>query len=134
MMQFTVDRIDHIVLNVKDVEITVAWYMRVLGMEREDFGPRNRTALKFGGQKINVRPSGTDQGSWVTGPNDAPGAGDLCFITAAPPDEVVNHLHDCGVAIYAGPAERAGALGPICSVYCRDPDGNLVEISSYLAS
>ena len=59
-MRFTVDRIDHIVLNVKDVEITAAWYQRVLGMEREDFGPNNRTALKFGGQKINLRPSGTD--------------------------------------------------------------------------
>ena len=56
-MRFTIDRIDHIVLNVKDVEITAAWYQRVLGMEREDFGPHNRTALKFGGQKINVRPS-----------------------------------------------------------------------------
>ena len=60
-MRFTIDRIDHIVLNVKDVEITAAWYQRVLGMEREEFGPHNRTALKFGGQKINVRPSGTDQ-------------------------------------------------------------------------
>jgi catechol 2,3-dioxygenase-like lactoylglutathione lyase family enzyme len=133
-MQFTVDRIDHIVLNVKDVEITVAWYLRVLGMEREDFGPRNRTALKFGGQKINVRPSGTDQGSWVTGPNDAPGAGDLCFVTAAPPDAVIAHLHHCGVPILNGPVERAGALGPMQSVYCRDPDNNLIEISTYLPS
>ena len=131
-MRFTVDRIDHIVLNVKDVEIATAWYLRVLGMDREEFGPNNRTALKFGGQKINVRPVDADPRSWVTGVNDAPGSGDLCFITAAPPDEVIGHLHDCGVAIHAGPVERAGALGPICSVYCRDPDGNLVEISSYL--
>ena len=130
-MRFTIDRIDHIVLNVQDVEITAAWYQRVLGMEREDFGPRNRTALKFGGQKINVRPSGTDQSTWVTGVADPPGTGDFCFITAAPPDEVIAHLHDCGVAILSGPVERAGALGPIMSVYCRDPDGNLVEISSY---
>lgn len=133
-MRFTIDRIDHIVLNVKDVEITVAWYLRVLGMERDDFGPHNRTALKFGGQKINVRPSGTDQGSWVTGPNDAPGAGDLCFITAAPPDEVIAHLQDCGVPILNGPVARAGALGPMQSVYCRDPDGNLIEISTYMPS
>jgi len=55
----------------------------------------------------------------------------VCFITAVPPDEVIGHLHDCGVTIVAGPVERAGALGPIQSVYCRDPDGNLVEISSY---
>ena len=130
-MRFTVDRVDHIVLNVKDVEITTAWYLRVLGMEREEFGPHNRTALKFGGQKINVRPSGTDQGSWVTGPNDAPGAAVMKHRSPAPPDEVIGHLLDCGVAILAGPVERAGALGPIRSVYCRDPDGNLVEIASY---
>ena len=134
MMQFTVDRIDHIVLNVKDVEITCAWYQRVLGMDREEFGPHNRSALKFGGQKINVRPSGTDQGTWVTGPNDAPGSGDLCFVTAAPPDEVIAHLQDCGVPILNGPVQRAGALGPMQSVYCRDPDGNLIEISTYLPS
>jgi catechol 2,3-dioxygenase-like lactoylglutathione lyase family enzyme len=105
--------------------------MRVLGMEREEFGPNNRTALKFGGQKINVRPADADPGSWVTGVNHDAGSADLCFITAAPPDEVIGHLHDCGVAILNGPVERAGALGPIRSVYCRDPDGNLVEISSY---
>ena len=132
MMQFTVDRIDHIVLNVKDVEITCAWYQRVLGMDREEFGPHSRSALKFGGQKINVRPSGTDQGTWITGPNDAPGSGDLCFVTAVPPDEVIAHLQDCGVPILNGPVQRAGALGPMQSVYCRDPDGNLIEISTYL--
>ena len=131
-MRFTIDRIVHIVLNVREVEITAAWYQRVLGMEREDFGPANRTALKFGGQKINLRPSGTDPRIWPTGETDAPGAGDLCFITALGPEDVVGHLHECGVAIVAGPAERAGALGPMRSVYCRDPDGNLVEISTYL--
>src|SRR5271154_5440834 len=112
-MRFTIDRIDHIVLNVKDVEITAAWYQRVLGMEREDFGSDLRTALKFGGQKINVRPADTDAGSWVTGVNAEPGAGDLCFITAVGPEEVVAHLHDCGVAILTGPVDRVGALGPI---------------------
>ena len=130
-MRFTVDRIDHIVLNVKDVEITAAWYQRVLGMEREEFGSVNRTALKFGGQKINVRPSGADPRSWPTGENDAPGTGDLCFITAVRPQDVVAHLHECGVMIVAGPVDRAGALGAMRSVYCRDPDGNLVEISTY---
>ncbi len=131
-MRFTIDRIDHIVLNVADLEITAAWYQRVLGMEREEFGPSRRTALKFGGQKINVRPADSDSGTWITGVNDKPGSADLCFITAVPPDEVIAHLHDCGVAILAGPVERAGALGPIRSVYCRDPDGNLIEISTYL--
>ena len=133
-MRFTIDRIDHIVLNVADVEITAAWYQRVLGMEREEFGPKQRTALKFGGQKINVRPADSDPGTWVTGVNDKPGAGDLCFITAIPPDEVIAHLHDCGVTILEGPVERAGALGPMRSVYCRDPDGNLVEIATYLSA
>ena len=130
-MRFTIDRIDHIVLNVTDVDIAAAWYQRVLGMDREDFGPKNRTALKFGGQKINLRPHDHDSYSWPTGATHEAGGGDLCFITAVPPDEVVAHLHDCGVAIQQGPVERAGALGPIQSVYCRDPDGNLVEISSY---
>ncbi|HUD62150.1 MAG TPA: VOC family protein [Acetobacteraceae bacterium] len=130
-MRFTVDRIDHIVLNVTDVEITAAWYQRVLGMEREDFGPAGRTALKFGGQKINVRPAGTDKSTWPTGENDAAGAGDLCFVAAVEPDDVIAHLQDCGVMIVAGPVERTGALGQMRSVYCRDPDGNLVEISTY---
>ena len=130
-MRFTVDRIDHIVHNVKDVEISTAWYMRVLGMEREEFGPNNRTALKFGGQKINVRPADADPGSWVTGVNHDAGSADLCFIPAAPPAVVSGLLLAGGVAILNGPVARAGALGPIRSVYCRDPDGNLVEISSY---
>ena len=131
-MRFTIDRIDHVVLNVANVELSAAWYQRVLGMEREDFGPQNRTALKFGGQKINLRPIDADVRSWPTGVCADPGAGDLCFITAVPPDEVVGHLHDNGVPIVQGPVERAGALGPILSVYCRDPDGNLVEVASYL--
>ena len=130
-MRFTIDRIDHIVVNCKSVEISAAWYQRVLGMEREDFGAQHRTALKFGGQKINLRPIDADVGSWPTGVCAESGAADICFITAVPPDEVVGHLHDNGVQILQGPVEKAGALGPILSVYCRDPDGNLIEISSY---
>ncbi|MBN8909831.1 MAG: VOC family protein, partial [Rhodospirillales bacterium] len=79
----------------------------------------------------NLRPADAAPGAWITGTNDQPGAGDLCFITAVPPDEVAGHLHDCGVMILQGPVEKAGALGPIQSVYCRDPDGNLIEIASY---
>jgi catechol 2,3-dioxygenase-like lactoylglutathione lyase family enzyme len=130
-MRFTIDRIDHFVMNCKSVEISAAWYQRVLGMEREEFGTQNRTALKFGGQKINLRPADTDVGSWPTGVCADPGTVDVCFITAVPPDEVIGHLHDNGVQILQGPVERAGALGTIMSVYCRDPDGNLIEISSY---
>jgi len=132
-MGFTIDRIDHLVLNVADLETSAAWYQRVLGMEREEFGPNRRTALKFGGQKINVRPADSDPGTWVTGVNDKPGSADLCFITGARPEEVIAHLQACGVAIQAGPVERAGALGQMRSVYCRDPDGNLIEISTYLS-
>jgi catechol 2,3-dioxygenase-like lactoylglutathione lyase family enzyme len=132
-MRFTIDRIDHIVINCKDVEISAAWYQRVLGMEREDFGEQHRTALKFGGQKINLRPFDVDVGSWPTGVCAEPGTVDACFITAVPPDEVVGHLHDNGVHILRGPIEPSSPLGPILSVYCRDPDGNLIEISSYQA-
>jgi catechol 2,3-dioxygenase-like lactoylglutathione lyase family enzyme len=129
-MRFTVDRLDHIVLTSEDVEITAAWYQRVLGMEREDYGPQNRCALKFGGQKINVRPK--DELTWTTGRESVPGSADLCFITAVGPEDVVGHLHQHGVLIEQGPVKRMGALGEISSVYCRDPDGNLIEIASYL--
>ena len=132
IMRFTVDRLDHIVLNCKDVEITASWYQRVLGMEREEFGPDSRTALKFGGQKLNLRPVDSDPRAWVTGVNDRPGGVDACFITAVGPQQVVEHLQACQVAVVAGPLGKSGALGPIESVYCRDPDGNLIEISSYL--
>ena len=132
-MRFTVDRLDHIVINCKDVEITASWYQRVLGMEREEFGEIPRTALKFGGQKINLRPMDASTLDWPTGENGNPGAVDACFITAVGSEDVAEHLEHCGIAIVAGPVSKAGALGPIESVYCRDPDGNLIEIASYLS-
>ncbi len=128
-MSFTIDRIDHVVLNCRDVEASASWYERALGMARERFGPEPRTALKFGRQKLNVRPSGA--ANWETGAVDAPGSLDLCFITAASPQQVLAHLGSCGITVSAGPVARTGALGPMTSVYCRDPDGNLVEIASY---
>ena len=131
-MRFTVDRLDHIVLNCRDIELAASWYQRVLGMEREEFGPDRRTALKYGGQKINLRPHDHDTGTWITGAVSEPGAADLCFVTAVGPDDVVDHLNSCGITIETGPVSRRGALGPIQSVYCRDPDGNLIEIASYL--
>ncbi len=130
-MSFTIDRIDHVVLNCRDVDTSASWYERVLGMTRESFGPEPRTALKFGRQKLNVRPSGA--ANWETGAVDAPGSLDLCFITSAGPQEVLAHLGSCGIAASAAPVTRTGALGPITSVYCRDPDGNLIEIASYPA-
>ncbi len=132
-MRFTVDRLDHLVLTCQDVEITAAWYQRVLGMEREEFGHDRRTALKFGGQKINVRPVEADPRTWLTAATALPGTQDLCFVSAVRPVDVIAHLHGCGVTVELGPVTRTGALGPITSVYCRDPDGNLIEIASYLA-
>jgi len=128
-MGLSIDRIDHVVLNCRDVEATAAWYERVLGMRRETFGPDSRLALRFGGQKLNLRPTGAQ--NWDTGAVDAPGALDLCFVTTAAPADVLTQLHACGVATTAGPVPRAGALGPMTSLYCRDPDGNLIEIAAY---
>lgn len=132
-MGFVVERFDHIVLNCHDVEATAAWYERVLGMTRETFGPTSRTALRFGNQKINLRPIGAlvEDPDWVTGAVEAAGSEDLCFITRATPDAVAAHLADCGVDIVAGPVQRTGALGPMTSHYCRDTDGNLIEIAVY---
>ena len=129
-MAFTVDRIDHVVLNCRDVATTVDWYVRVLGMRRVVFG-ENRIALAFGNQKINVRPTGAP--NWETGAVDAPGSLDLCFIADLSPEEIGEHLQSCGVTITAGPVPKTGALGPMTSHYCRDPDGNLVEVASYSA-
>jgi catechol 2,3-dioxygenase-like lactoylglutathione lyase family enzyme len=127
-MTFTVDRIDHVVLNCRDVEQTVDWYMRVLGMTRDVFGA-DRVALVFGDQKLNVRPTGAP--NWPTGAVDAPGSLDLCFIADVSADEVGAHLRACGVHITEGPVGKIGARGPMTSHYCRDPDGNLVEVASY---
>jgi catechol 2,3-dioxygenase-like lactoylglutathione lyase family enzyme len=128
-VSFSIDRIDHVVLNAADTDASSQWYVRVLGMKREVFGEAGRVALTFGRQKINVRPTGAQ--GWETGAVDAPGSLDLCFITDAAPDEVAAHLRDCGVDITEGPVTKTGALGPMTSHYCRDPDGNLIEIATY---
>jgi catechol 2,3-dioxygenase-like lactoylglutathione lyase family enzyme len=133
-MRFAVDRLDHLVITCRDVETMANWYQRVLGMEREEFGKDRRTALKFGGQKINLRPESRTQDEWFSGLWPMPGSQDLCFIVTIGPQDVVAHLHSCGVEIVEGPVQKAGALGPILSVYCRDPDGNLIEIASYGAA
>ncbi|MBP0493547.1 VOC family protein [Pararoseomonas indoligenes] len=130
-MRFAVDRLDHLVITCRDVETMASWYQRVLGMELESFGPHNRTSLRFGGQKINLRPQDVSQEEWFTGESALPGGQDLCFIVTVMAEDVASHLRDCGVTIELGPVEKAGALGAITSVYCRDPDGNLIEISSY---
>jgi catechol 2,3-dioxygenase-like lactoylglutathione lyase family enzyme len=132
-MGLVMERFDHIVLNCNNVEATAAWYERVLGMRRETFGPSHRTALCFGNQKINLRPVGAlaDDPDWVTGSVEAAGSEDLCFITHSTLDEVRAHLAGCGVEIISGPVTKIGALGPMTSQYCRDIDGNLIEIAVY---
>jgi len=124
----TIDRLDHLVLTVADIEATCDFYGRVLGMERVTFAG-GRTALSFGRQKINLHPAGNEYEPKAATP--APGSGDLCFITDTPLDDVMAHLADCGVEIIEGPATKTGATGPILSVYFRDPDGNLIEVSNY---
>jgi catechol 2,3-dioxygenase-like lactoylglutathione lyase family enzyme len=125
-----IDRIDHVVMNCRDVEATASWYERVLGLAREEFSaPDRRIALKFGRQKLNLRPTGA--ANWETGAVDAPGSLDLCFITEDGLDRAIERLRGCGVEITAGPMSRTGALGPMTSIYFRDPDGNLIEIASY---
>jgi catechol 2,3-dioxygenase-like lactoylglutathione lyase family enzyme len=133
-MTILVEALDHLVINVQDVEAAAAWYHRVLGMTREDkerAPGRMRTSMHFGRQKINLRPVSASQKEWFTGNQVAPGSDDLCFLTKASPQQVAEHLTACGVAIEVGPSEKQGAMGTIVSVYCRDPDGNLIEISSY---
>ena len=133
-MAVKVSAIDHIVINVADVARSAQWYQKVLGMEIRVFDPGSgktpRTSLMFGNQKINVRPLDADKVEWFTADHEAAGSDDLCFLTTSTPDEVAAHLKACGVAIEeAGP--RQGARGTLRSVYCRDPDGSLIEISSY---
>ncbi|WP_123101974.1 VOC family protein [Acidithiobacillus sulfuriphilus] len=123
-----IDHLDHLVLTVADMAATVAFYTRVLGMQEMTFGDQ-RKALIFGQQKINLHPAGHPIAPHAASP--APGSADLCFITTDGIHEVIAHLQDCGVALEAGPVPRTGATGPITSIYFRDPDGYLLEVSSY---
>src|SRR3974390_3242075 len=134
-MSVKVHALDHLVINVADVARSAAWYQRILGMEVKVFDPGQgkpeRTSLVFGNQKINVRPRDADKTEWFTADHETPGSEDLCFLTISTPDEVVAHLRANGVTIAEGPVEKQGARGTLRSVYCRDPDGSLIEISSY---
>jgi catechol 2,3-dioxygenase-like lactoylglutathione lyase family enzyme len=125
---FEIDRLDHFVIPCRDVEATCAFYVRVLKMRRIDFGA-GRVALGFGRQKINLQPAG-----WVNtmrAKNHFEGTADFCLITQTPVDKVMAHLDAEGIELEARPSERSGAIGVIQSVYFRDPDGNLVEVSNY---
>ena len=134
-MSVKVKALDHLVINVSDLARSTEWYRKILGMEVRVFDPGNggtpRTSLMFGTQKINVRPRDADKVEWFTADHEAAGSDDLCFLTASTPEQVVAHLTAHGVAIEQGPVARQGARGTLRSVYCRDPDGSLIEISSY---
>jgi catechol 2,3-dioxygenase-like lactoylglutathione lyase family enzyme len=121
------DRLDHLVLTVADVEASIAFYERALGMTAVTFAG-GRRALAFGAQKINLHPHGHEFEPKAARP--MPGSADLCFITEVPLDAVQAHLATCGVNVIEGPVRRTGATGPILSVYLRDPDGNLIEIAN----
>lgn len=118
--------VDHIVLTTADLERCLDFYTRVLGMTMETYGAA-RIALKFGAHKFNVHPPGFIAGLRAHLPT--PGSLDLCFLADRPLDEVIAHLKACSVPLEAEPSVRAGARFPIRSVYVRDPDGNLIEIS-----
>ena len=120
-----ISHIDHIVLTVADIERSVAFYARVLGMQAVSFG-NGRRALQFGQQKINLQPLGMEPRNHAAG-----GAGDVCLITDWPTARVLARLAAEGVPVLEGPVTKSGAQGPIESVYFNDPDGHLIEVSRY---
>jgi catechol 2,3-dioxygenase-like lactoylglutathione lyase family enzyme len=126
-----IDSIDHVVFTVKDINATCEFYSKVLRMEVVTFG-EGRKALAFGSQKINLQQLGRE--STLIADKPTSGSADICFVTSAPVSEVIAHLNSCGVRLVGGPVERNGARGMMTSVYFRDPDLNLVEVSNYASS
>jgi catechol 2,3-dioxygenase-like lactoylglutathione lyase family enzyme len=122
------DRLDHLVLTVRNIETTCSFYANVLGMEVVTF-ENGRKALSFGSQKINLHEAGKEFEPKASRPT--PGSADLCFTTSIPIDEVIKSLEESKVRIREGPVKRTGALGRMISVYFRDPDLNLIEVSNY---
>lgn len=124
-----IDRIDHLVLTVSDISTTIRFYEEVLGFYAVTF-KQNRKALIFGAQKINLHQQEMEFEPKASRPT--PGSADLCFITSTPINDVVSEILQAGISIVEGPVERTGATGEIMSIYIRDPDGNLIEISQYV--
>lgn len=122
-----VDQLDHLVLTVADIDASAAFYQRVLGMELVTFGA-GRKALSFGTQKINLHRHRQEFEPKAERPT--PGSADICFLTSVPLEEVQCHLAACGVVVLDGPIRRTGATCPILSLYFRDPDSNLIEVSN----
>ncbi len=123
-----IDKIDHLVLTVKDIEASCVFYTSVLGMQEVSFEP-GRKAVAFGDQKINFHQAGQELEPKALLPT--PGSGDLCLTTNQSMSEIIAHLQNCGIKIIEGPVNRTGASGSMTSVYIRDPDQNLIEISRY---
>jgi catechol 2,3-dioxygenase-like lactoylglutathione lyase family enzyme len=123
-----IDRIDHVVMTVRDIDATCDFYTRVLGMRVVTFAG-GRKALAFGRQKINLHLAGREFEPKAAHPT--PGSVDLCLIATGALDDVVAHLAACGVSIIEGPVAKTGAIGPLRSVYFRDADANLIEVSTY---
>lgn len=128
-LQMNIDRIDHLVLTVQNIQATCKFYSQVLGMQVVMFG-NHRQALQFGQQKINLHEFGNEWEPKAIHPT--PGSADICLITSLPLEQVKNHINSCGVEIIFGPVTRTGATGEIVSIYLRDPDGNLIEVSNCL--
>ena len=123
----TLEKLDHLVLPVSDIDAIAMFYTTYLGMEKRVFG-ENRVALHFGDQKINLHPAG-----WNYEPKarvSVPGSADLCFMVSESVESLQTKLVQLGVEIIEGPVVRTGATGPLRSIYIRDPDGNLIELSN----
>ena len=128
-MRVGISRLDHLVLTVADVERSVDFYVRVLGMEAITFGG-GRRALRFGNSKINLHSLGGEIAPHAARPQ--PGSSDLCFIVEQPLDLLAEGLRELEAEVILGPVRRTGARAPLLSLYLRDPDGNLIELSNEL--
>jgi len=127
----SVSSLDHLVLTVRDLDATIAFYRDILGMGVAQFTPADgttRTALTFGAQKINLHSAGAEFRPHANAP--LPGSADLCFLSETPLQDWQTHLSDHKIEVIDGPVARTGATGPLISIYLRDPDGNLIEISN----
>ncbi|MFC1811978.1 VOC family protein [Thermodesulfobacteriota bacterium] len=127
-MMMKIDRLDHLVLTVKNIDATCAFYTTVLGVKEKTFG-KGRKAIAFGRQKINLHAC--DEPFEPKALHPTPGSADLCFITTMSLSKITEHVRSCGVEIIEGPVKRTGAVGTVTSFYFRDLDGNLIEVSRY---
>jgi len=128
-MNIRIKNLDHLVITASDLQVTIDFYTKVLGMEHVAFGD-NLHAIHFGDQKFNIHDASTDVSPKAK--NIVPGAADFCLISETPVSQVIQHLQDCGITVEQGPVMRSGAAGTLESVYFRDPDGNLVEVSNVI--